>query len=82
MTKKKTATYLLFLHYFWRRERDSNPRLLSESPVFKTGALDHSAISPCDDILSFKVHFDLKTATSASLARFAHRQAARLVTRF
>ena len=30
----------------WRRERDSNPRCLSTSPVFKTGALNRSAISP------------------------------------
>ena len=30
----------------WRRERDSNPRCLSTSPVFKTGALNLSAISP------------------------------------
>ena len=31
---------------FWRRERDSNPRCLSTSLVFKTSALNHSAISP------------------------------------
>ena len=30
----------------WRRERDSNPRCLSASLVFKTSALNHSAISP------------------------------------
>ena len=29
-----------------RRMWDSNPRFLSESPVFKTGALNHSANSP------------------------------------
>ena len=30
----------------WRRERDSNPRCLATSLVFKTSALNHSAISP------------------------------------
>ena len=30
----------------WRRERDSNPRCLSTSLVFKTSAFNHSAISP------------------------------------
>ena len=30
----------------WRRERDSNPRRLSASLVFKTSALNRSAISP------------------------------------
>ena len=32
----------------WRRERDSNPRARSEPTVFKTAALNHSAISPCE----------------------------------
>ena len=31
----------------WRRERDSNPRCLSASLVFKTSAFNRSAISPC-----------------------------------
>ena len=31
---------------FWRRERDSNPRCLAASLVFKTSAFNHSAISP------------------------------------
>ena len=35
---------------FWphgqRRRWDSNPRPLSESPVFKTGSLNHSDTSP------------------------------------
>ena len=31
---------------FWRRERDSNPRLLSGEAVFKTAALNRSAIPP------------------------------------
>ena len=30
----------------WRRERDSNPRCLAASLVFKTSAINHSAISP------------------------------------
>ena len=30
----------------WRRERDSNPRCLAASPVFKTGSINHSDISP------------------------------------
>ena len=30
----------------WRRVRDSNPRFLSESPVFKTGSLNRSDNSP------------------------------------
>ena len=32
----------------WRRERDSNPRCLSASLVFKTSAINHSAIPPRD----------------------------------
>ena len=31
---------------FWRRVWDSNPRSLAGSPVFKTGALNHSDNSP------------------------------------
>ena len=34
-------------HFLWRRVRDSNPRFLSESPVFKTGSLNRSDNSPC-----------------------------------
>ena len=33
-------------HKKWRRERDSNPRYLTVSLVFKTSAINHSAISP------------------------------------
>ena len=33
-------------HFIWRRVRDSNPRFLSESPVFKTGSLNRSDNSP------------------------------------
>ena len=32
----------------WRRERDSNPRCLSASLVFKTSAINRSAISPIE----------------------------------
>ena len=38
-------TYKYFMK-IWRRERDSNPRYLSVSLVFKTSAINHSAISP------------------------------------
>ena len=31
---------------FWRREWDSNPRWVAPSPVFKTGSLNRSDISP------------------------------------
>ena len=37
---------LYFLKRNWRRERDSNPRYLSVSLVFKTSAINRSAISP------------------------------------
>ena len=40
------AEWNRFLLTIWRREWDSNPRLLAESPVFKTGSLNHSDISP------------------------------------
>ena len=33
---------------FWRREWDSNPRWVAPSPVFKTGSLNRSDISPCE----------------------------------
>ena len=33
-------------HPKWRRERDSNPRPLAESLVFKTSSINHSDISP------------------------------------
>ena len=33
----------------WRRERDSNPRRLAASLVFKTSSINHSDISPCRD---------------------------------
>src|SRR5699024_10600064 len=32
----------------WRRERDSNPRYIAVSLVFKTSAINRSAISPCE----------------------------------
>ena len=36
----------------WRRERDSNPRCLSTSLVFKTSAFNRSAISPREPAIS------------------------------
>ena len=33
--------------FYWRREWDSNPRWVAPSPVFKTGSLNPSDISPC-----------------------------------
>gem|GEM_PF-2694069 len=35
-----------FIPSQWRRERDSNPRNLLSSPVFKTGAINRSTIPP------------------------------------
>gem|GEM_PF-2421435 len=37
--------YLFPVHYTWRREQDSNPRTFRLT-VFKTAAIDHSAIPP------------------------------------
>ena len=42
----KPVCYLIFWEEKWRRERDSNPRCLSASLVFKTSAINRSAISP------------------------------------
>ena len=41
-----SATWVL-LQAGERRERDSNPRCVSASLVFKTSAINRSAISPC-----------------------------------
>ncbi len=41
-----SASWVLLHIMLWRRERDSNPRCLATSLVFKTSALNHSAISP------------------------------------
>ena len=45
-----TATWVLLqlniLLKNWRRERDSNPRCLAASLVFKTSSINHSDISP------------------------------------
>ena len=41
-----TATWVLLHIDFWRRERDSNPRCLAASLVFKTSSINHSDISP------------------------------------
>ena len=43
--------------FFWRRERDSNPRCLSTSLVFKTSAFNHSAISPCTTSVHYYTRF-------------------------
>ena len=40
-------------HFFWRRVRDSNPRFLSESLVFKTSSLNRSDNSPCRYTIAF-----------------------------
>ena len=34
------------LQFYWRKVRDSNPRTLLESLVFKTRAINHSANLP------------------------------------
>ena len=39
-------------HFLWRRVRDSNPRFLSESLVFKTSSLNRSDNSPWTYIIS------------------------------
>ena len=44
----KKAKHLSFI---WRRARDSNPRCLAASPVFKTGSINHSDSSPDDQAL-------------------------------
>ena len=49
---KKKSTPLGWIS-FWRRVRDSNPRFLSESLVFKTSSLNRSDNSPEGSILSF-----------------------------
>ena len=45
------SVFIIYVNVFgaciWRRERDSNPRCLAASPVFKTGSINHSDISPC-----------------------------------
>ena len=40
----------------WRREQDSNPRTF-RSTVFKTAAIDHSAIPPCYKIILSIIRF-------------------------
>ena len=41
-----------------RREWDSNPRLLSKTPVFKTGSLNHSDTSPHKAVLWLSINGD------------------------
>ena len=45
---------IILRQHLWRRVRDSNPRFLSESPVFKTGSLNRSDNSPFDEMISFR----------------------------
>ena len=40
------SDHLIFRGKDWRREWDSNPRCVAASPVFKTGSLNRSDISP------------------------------------
>lgn len=52
----------------WRRERDLNPRCLSASPVFKTGSINHSDISPRLHLMKYSKFMDgLSTFESALL---------------
>ena len=47
----------------WRMEWDSNPRKLLASPVFKTGAFNHSAILPgCIGARSFRILYERRSA--------------------
>ena len=46
MFTTKQKGHPTWVAFFWRRVRDSNPRFLSESPVFKTGSLNRSDNSP------------------------------------
>lgn len=46
----------------WRRWRDSNSRKLFASPVFKTGAFDHSATSAYGSALRTAYEPDIQTA--------------------
>ena len=45
---KSQLLFRLSYIFIWRRGWDSNPRSLSESPVFKTGSLNRSDTSPCE----------------------------------
>ena len=56
----------------WRRGRDSNPRCLLDTPVFKTGALNHYATSPSfeGDFTQINYNiFSLKNKTALSLEK-------------
>ena len=44
---EKNGNRITITVLFWRRVRDSNPRFLSESLVFKTSSLNRSDNSPC-----------------------------------
>lgn len=65
----RTFHFLNVYGYFqkwWRRKRDSNPRPLAGSPVFKTGALNHSAIPPSSQCIKY---ISRPAALSRSLSR-------------
>ena len=51
-TKNKEDTRL-GVFFIWRREWDSNPRCVAASPVFKTGSLNRSDISPLMHTIPF-----------------------------
>ena len=57
----------------WRRERDSNPRCLSASLVFKTSAFNRSAISPSEPAESFYHILHICQCTSAAFGIFSVR---------
>ena len=52
LLEAKNNTHPMGGYYFWRRVRDSNPRFLSESLVFKTSSLNRSDNSPWTYIIS------------------------------
>jgi hypothetical protein len=57
----------------WRRERDSNPRtLLLRSTVFKTAAIDHSAIPPREREARLPILQDLSPRYNPSIAEPEH----------
>ena len=53
----------------WRKEWDSNPRKLLASPVFKTGAFNHSAILPgCIGARSFRILYERRCSRKEGIA--------------
>ena len=57
------------LSYYWRRERDSNPRYAERTTVFETAPIDHSGISPGRKNV---VAADFSAIASAKLHKNAH----------